>query len=91
MPARAATLRRPQLVSRERQTCFDATPCFSHESDKIRFLSNSPEQFVLADAVDRILDAADMTQNISYYWKAKQWQIKGKIIISLQTKFSQPV
>ena len=48
-----------------------------HGSDKIRFLSNSNETFSITDGIDRILDAADLTQNISFYWKAKQWQVKG--------------
>ena len=48
-----------------------------HGSDKIRFLSNFPDTFSITDGIDRILDAANLTQNISFYWKAKQWQIKG--------------
>ena len=48
-----------------------------HESDKIRFLSSASNIFMLTDGIDRTLDAANLTQNISYYWKAKQWQIKG--------------
>ena len=48
-----------------------------HESDKIRFLSSSANTFLLTDGVDRILDSANLTQNISFYWKAKQWQVKG--------------
>ena len=32
---------------------------------------------MLTDGIDRTLDSANITQNISYYWKAKQWQIKG--------------
>lgn len=48
-----------------------------HESDKLRFLSNSENAFVITDFIDRLLDASDLTQAISYYWKAKQWKIKG--------------
>ena len=48
-----------------------------HGSDKIRFLSNSTDTFSLTDGIDRIFDAANLTQSISYYWKAKQWQVKG--------------
>ena len=48
-----------------------------HGSDKIRFLSNFPDTFSITDGIDRIFDAANLTQNISFYWKAKQWQIKG--------------
>jgi hypothetical protein len=48
-----------------------------HGSDKLRFLSNSTDTFSLTDGIDRIFDAANLTQNISFYWKAKQWQVKG--------------
>ena len=47
-----------------------------HESDKMRFLS-STDTFMLTDGIDRILDAADATKTISYYWKAKQWTLRG--------------
>jgi len=48
-----------------------------HGSDKIRFMSNCTDTFSLTDSIDRVFDAANLTQNISFYWKAKQWQIKG--------------
>lgn len=48
-----------------------------HESDKLRFMSSVEDSFQLTDFIDRLLDASGMTQNISFYWKAKQWKIKG--------------
>ena len=48
-----------------------------HGSDKIRFLSDSTDTYGITDGIDRILDASNLTQNISFYWKAKQWQVKG--------------
>ena len=48
-----------------------------HESDKLRFMSSSENEFELTDGIDRILDAADITNAISFYWKAKQWQLRG--------------
>ena len=47
-----------------------------HESNKMRFLS-STDNFMLSDGIDRILNAADATKTISYYWKAKQWTLSG--------------
>ena len=48
-----------------------------HETDKLRFLSDLDDPFSLMDGIDRILDASDVSDSISYYWKAKQWKIKG--------------
>ena len=48
-----------------------------HETDKMRFLSDLDDSFSLTDGIDRILDASDVTKSISYYWKAKQWKIRG--------------
>ena len=47
-----------------------------HESDKLRLLS-SCDTFQLEDGVARILEASQLTQAITYYWKAKQWKLKG--------------
>jgi len=48
-----------------------------HQSDKLRFMSSSDNVLMLTDGIDRILDAADLTSAISFYWKAKQWKLKG--------------
>ena len=48
-----------------------------HETDKIRFLSSSSNTVMLTDEINKILEAANVIQNICFYEKAKQWQIKG--------------
>jgi len=48
-----------------------------HGSDKIRFFSNCPDTSSISEGIESVFDAANLIQNISYYWKAKQWQIKG--------------
>ena len=48
-----------------------------HESDKLRFLSSTENTYLLTDGIDRILAESDMTKSISYYWRAKQWKLRG--------------
>ena len=48
-----------------------------HESDKLRFMSNSDKETVF-EGINKILEASGQIQRgPEDYWKSKQWKLKG--------------
>ena len=48
-----------------------------HESDKLRFMSNSNKETVF-EGINKILEASGQIQRgPEDYWKSKQWKLKG--------------
>ena len=49
-----------------------------HETDKIRFQTNSPSSSVLANSIEKVLEFANKIQSKSSYGRAVQWKIIGR-------------
>ena len=55
-----------------------------HESDKLRFMSNSNNDTVF-EGINKILEASEQIQRgPEDYWKAKQWKLKGNPFYGLR-------
>ena len=49
-----------------------------HESDKLRFMSNSDNKETVVEGINKILEASGQIQRgPEDYWKAMQWKLKG--------------
>lgn len=49
-----------------------------HETDKIRFQTNSPSSEHLTSSIEKVLEFADKIQSKSEYGRATQWKINGR-------------
>ena len=49
-----------------------------HESDKLRFMSNSDNKETVVEGINKILEASgQIKRGPEDYWKSKQWKLKG--------------